>query len=143
VAGKTVNYLFDDLFTDYIELKAETLSSTCFLGNGKGGFTAQPLPKALQMAPIMCWTQAKHPNGQNLWLAGGNFYDVMPYEGRYDAQPISLLTLDGKKNLVSLPPYDFSRLNCQVRDIKWMGDILLIAANNDSLLFFKKKGKDH
>ena len=44
VAGKTVQYMFDDLFTDYIELKAETLSSSCFLGDGKGGFKQVELP---------------------------------------------------------------------------------------------------
>ena len=38
VAGKTVQYMFYDLFKDYIELKAETLSSSCFLNDGKGNF---------------------------------------------------------------------------------------------------------
>ena len=36
VAGKTVQYMFFDLFKDYRELKAETLSSTCFLMTAKG-----------------------------------------------------------------------------------------------------------
>ena len=38
VAGKTVQYMFYDLFKDYVELKAETLSSCCFINDGKGNF---------------------------------------------------------------------------------------------------------
>jgi hypothetical protein len=36
VAGKTVDYMFYDLFKDYTELKAETLGSACFINDGKG-----------------------------------------------------------------------------------------------------------
>jgi hypothetical protein len=42
VAGKTVQYMFFDLFKDYIELKAETLSSSCFINDGKGNFEKAP-----------------------------------------------------------------------------------------------------
>ena len=141
VAGKTVNYLFDDLFTDYIELKAETLSSTCFLGNGKGGFTALPLPKPLQMAPIMCWTQAKQPNGQNLWLAGGNFYGVLPYEGRYDGLVPTLFTYNPSRSEWDIV-YRFRSPDGEARDLKWIrtaqqGTLLIEARNNDSLVIYK------
>jgi len=38
VAGKTVQYMFYDLFNNYRELKAETLASACFINDGKGSF---------------------------------------------------------------------------------------------------------
>ena len=51
VAGKTVQYMFYDLFKDYIELKAETLGSSCFINDGKGNFK-KDLPDDLQLAPV-------------------------------------------------------------------------------------------
>ncbi len=55
VAGKTVQYVFFDLFKDYTELKAETLSSSCFINDGKGNFTRTDLPDALQLAPVFAF----------------------------------------------------------------------------------------
>src|SRR4029079_17666671 len=81
VAGKTVQYVFFDLFKDYTELKAETLSSSCFINDGKGNFVRKDLPEDLQLAPIMSFTSDA---GGDLFAAG-NFYGVIPYEGRYDA----------------------------------------------------------
>ena len=52
IAGKTVDYILYNLFEGYKELKAETLGSTCFINDGKGGFTAQVLPDELQLAPL-------------------------------------------------------------------------------------------
>ena len=83
VAGKTVQYMFYDLFKDYTELKAETLSSSCFINDGKGHFTRMDLPEELQLAPVMSF--ASYDNQTKTFLAAGNFYGVTPYEGRYDA----------------------------------------------------------
>ena len=44
--------MFYDLFKDYLEFKAETLSSSCFLNDGKGNFTRTDLPEELQQAPV-------------------------------------------------------------------------------------------
>ena len=52
VAGKTVQYMFYDLFKDYKELKAETLSSSCFINDGKGNFTRKDLPDELQLSTL-------------------------------------------------------------------------------------------
>ena len=83
VAGKTVQYIFGDMFKDYIELKAETLSSSCFINDGKGNFKRKDLPESLQLAPIMSFTSYNEKPGS--FLAAGNFFGVIPYEGRYDA----------------------------------------------------------
>ena len=141
VAGKTVNYLFDDLFKDYIELKAETLSSTCFMGDGKGGFTKTPLPKQIQLAPVMAWA-ALDPKNANRFLAAGNFYGVLPYEGRYDALLPTSFSFNKAVSAFNIT-YDFKSANGEVRDFKWVhtdkyGDVLVQARNNNSLLFYKK-----
>lgn len=134
VAGKTVQYMFDDLFKDYTELKAETLSSSVFIGDGKGGFTRQDLPKALQLSPVFAFASLSNNN----WLAGGNFYGVLPYEGRYDAlQP----TWFGWNNQGFQKKGILPAVDGEIRDAKWVktakqDDLLVIARNNQPLLFF-------
>jgi hypothetical protein len=138
VAGKTVQYIFYDLFKDYVELKAETLGSCCFINDGKGNFTKKDLPDELQLAPVFSFT----PEGNdNAYLATGNFYGVIPYEGRYDALLPTSFSFDKKtsgfQTMKNLPLMDG-----EVRDAKWLnygkGDkILIIARNNKELLFYR------
>ena len=134
VAGKTVQYMFDDLFKDYTELKAETLSSSFFTGDGKGGFTRSDLPAGLQLSPLFMFTDVKN----NGWLAGGNFYGVLPYEGRYDALQPTWFSWTGKGLQTGgiLPTVEG-----EIRDAKWVhsakqGDVLVLSRNNQPLLFF-------
>lgn len=139
VAGKTVDYMFYDLFKDYKELKAEVLGSSVFINDGKGNFTRQDLPEALQLAPIFSFRQLAKNN--NTYISGGNFFDVIPYEGRYDAQPLALFKTDKSGNVQYLHQPDLISVKGQVRDIKWMhtakyGEVLVVARNNDSLLFY-------
>ena len=140
VAGKTVQYMFFDLFKGYLELKAETLSSSCFLNDGKGNFKRMDLPEALQMAPIFSFARIPGNNNSS-YLAGGNFYGVIPYEGRYDALYPTQFSFDKKaanfQSSILLP-----ELSGEVRDIKWLNykkgeKLMVIARNNDSLLFYK------
>ena len=139
VAGKTVQYMFYDLFKDYIELKAETLSSCCFINDGKGGFKKMELPDELQLAPVFSFTSSY--GSKNNFIAAGNFYGVVPYEGRYDALLPTFFSLNKMKNefqsVSNLPMPDG-----EIRDMKWInyskGDkILVMARNNKELLFYK------
>lgn len=144
VAGKTVQYLLFDLFKDYTELKAENLASTCFLGDGRGGFRKTDLPTPLQVAPIFAFTQAA-PGSMNGFLAGGNFYGVIPYEGRYDALLPTTFVFNGQKGRFedtgSLPIPEG-----EVRDAHWVttanGEAMLVVArNNMPLLFLRPSPK--
>jgi hypothetical protein len=140
VAGQTVQYMFYDLFRDYTELKAETLSSSCFINDGKGNFTRKDLPDALQLAPIFSFAPVEN-NTANNYLAAGNFYGVMPYEGRYDA--LFPTTFSYNKNASSFSSSStLPEVNGEARDVKWLrttngNKILVVARNNDSLLFYK------
>ena len=81
MAGKTVQYMFYDLFKDYTELKAEVLGSSCFINDGKG--ILQGLICLMNCNwPRYCHLQKPEPGN---FIAGGNFYGTIPYEGRYDA----------------------------------------------------------
>jgi hypothetical protein len=139
VAGKTVQYLFGDLLKDCTELQVETLSSSCFINDGKGNFIRSDLPTALQLSPIFSFTSWPGRN-KNSYIASGNFYGVLPYEGRYDAMNPTIFDYDknsGHFNMLSELP----ELDGEFRDAKWIdyngAKILVIARNNDQLIFLK------
>lgn len=134
VAGKTVQYMFYDLFKDYTELKAELLSSSCFINDGKGNFTQEDLPEELQLAPVMAFAPSLQKGN---FIGGGNFYGVIPYEGRYDALLPTLFSVGGNSYSHLLPG-----IEGEIRDIKWINigngkKILALARNNNSVVFLK------
>ena len=142
VAGKDVQYIFYDLFKNYIELKAETLSSSCFINDGKGNFKRTDLPDELQEAPIFSFAPVPD-HSQPSYLAVGNFYGVIPYEGRYDALFPTLFSFNKEKDENQFDQISvLAGINGEMRDAKWLNTaegkkILVIAMNNDKLVFLK------
>jgi hypothetical protein len=139
VAGKTVQYVFYDLFKDYTELKAEVLASSCFINDGKGNFKRIDLPQELQLAPIFSFTP--FDNKTNDYLAAGNFYNVIPYEGRYDALQPTFFSYNKNQGTLQYDS-ELASVTGQARDAKWInyaggGKILIIARNNEPLIFLK------
>ena len=139
VAGKTVQYVFYDLFKDYTELKAEVLASSCFINDGKGNFKRIDLPQELQLAPIFSFTP--FDNKTNNYLAAGNFYNVIPYEGRYDALQPTFFSYNKNQGALQYDS-ELASVTGQARDAKWInyaggGKILIIARNNQPLIFLK------
>jgi len=139
VAGKTIDYMFDDLFKDYQELTAEELASCCFINDGKGNFKKMILPNELQLAPVMSFVSLN--NSSQGFLAGGNFYGVTPYEGRYDALQPTIISFNKTRSAFSsqMALRDFSG---EIRDAKWIqladkSKVLIIARNNLELSFLK------
>ncbi|MEP6727980.1 MAG: VCBS repeat-containing protein [Bacteroidota bacterium] len=140
VAGKTVQYTFYDLFKDYLELKAETLSSCSFMNDGKGNFSMQELPATTQMAPVFAFA-AIDGDKQSDYMAVGNFYGVMPYEGRYDALFPTIFSAgksEGFNSISNLPS-----IPGEMRDAKWLNcadgkKLLVLARNNGKLAFLQK-----
>ena len=138
VAGKTVQYMFYDLFKDYQELKAETLSTSYFINDKKGGFIQYALSKQLQLAPVFSF--ASLPDSHNkMYLASGNFYGVIPYEGQYDGLYPTMFSVEKPSVSVTSP---FNELVGEFRDAKWIkgkndSKTLVLTRNNSSLLFFK------
>jgi len=133
VAGKTIQYLFGSQLDGARQLRADRLGSAVFFNNGKGGFVIKEMPEEMQLAPLFCFVGL-----DGGWLAGGNFYGVQPYEGRYDAMDPSVFGYD--KRLVfdrSLPG-----IGGECRDAKWVrvGDgkrLLVLARNNEGLVFLR------
>jgi hypothetical protein len=128
--------MFHDLIKYSSELNAEPLSSSCFLGDGHGGFRRVDLPFDLQLAPVFMFV----PLEDGSYLAGGNFYGVLPYEGRYDALQPTQFRWDKAKSQLK-PGRILPAVNGEIRDAKWIrtakhGNMLIIARNNEPLLFY-------
>lgn len=135
-----------DVFYGWIDtikpIVAQRLGSAVCYGNGKGNFTVSDLPADLQLSPVFSFQKINKPlSNSNLYISGGNFFDVIPYEGRYDAQPLALFSLSKNREVKYMPQQNLTALKEQVRDLKWLhtakfGDVLVVAANNSSLLFY-------
>lgn len=144
VAGETVQYMFYDLFKDYKELKAEVLGSSCFINDGKGNFLRKDLPDELQLAPIFSFAPS-FSTQPGCFIAAGNFYGVIPFEGRYDALLPTQFSFNKQANsfetITNIPFADG-----EIRDIKRIKsvggkELLVMARNSNSLLFFSKNEK--
>jgi len=137
VAGKTVQYIFYDLFKNYTELKAEVLGNSCFINDGKGNFKRIDLPQELQFAPIFSF--ANFDSKTNTFLASGNFYNVIPYEGRYDALQPSLFSFNKQQGVFQYNS-ELAFVTGEARDLKWINyaggkKVLILARNNQPLVF--------
>ncbi len=74
-------------------------------------------------------------------MLGGNFYDVTPYEGRYDAQPLGLFSIGKNNSVTTIHQSNLYDIKGAVKDIKWLrtakGKLLLVAANNEPLRWYR------
>jgi hypothetical protein len=140
VAGKTVQYMFYNLFKDYRESKAEVLTSSCFLNDGKGAFTRIDLPQEMQISPLYAFVNI-NVNGITNWLGAGNFYGTVPYEGRYDGMLATSFSFSPSKNSF-YPGVNIPSIDNEVRDFKWLQvaggkKILIVAGCNTGLQFYE------
>ena len=137
-AGKTVQEAFGTSLNDAKVLNGETLASTAFINDGKGNFTARPLPSIMQLSPVSAFSVIT-TNNTSILISGGNFYGVLPYEGRYDAMSLTFC-INNKGSFTQpqlLPPS--LNIKGEVRDVQPIKlgskNSLIIARNNDSLVF--------
>ena len=141
-AGKTVQEIFGDKLNGALVLQAQTLANGVFINDGKGNFSFQQLPLEMQAAPVFAYLpEDTNHDGLTDIIAGGNFYGVLPYEGRYDADWGDVL-INKKDHYEFVSPVETGWLTRgEVRDIKKIktakGDVYVVARNNDSLLFFQ------
>ena len=80
------------------------------------------------------------PEKDGAYIAAGNFYGVIPFEGRYDALLPTGFYFDKVKNSF-VTQFNIEEVDGEARDAKWInykdGKVLVIARNNKSLVFFK------
>jgi hypothetical protein len=142
-AGEVMKDVFYGWIDTVKPVMAERLGSAVLYGDGKGSFTINDLPPQLQLSPIFSFQKINQPSSsENRYVSGGNFYDVIPYEGRYDAQPLAMFSSKGN-TINYFPQINLSQIQSQIRDLKWIrtanGNVLLAAGNNDRILFLGYK----
>jgi len=137
MAGKTVEEIFGEKLKGATEFDATTIASKILINDGKGHFITGDLPYSLQWSPIFAFAPYDfNGDGKMDFVAGGNFFGVDPFEGRYDAMALGLSLGDGKGNFNNLIQHS-GPLICsgEVRDIKFITvnkkRCLLIARNNE------------
>lgn len=141
MAGKTMDEIFGDRLDKATLFEADTLASMVLMNDGKGNFSERSLPASLQWAPIYSFlVNDFNKDGKTDVVAGGNFYGTTPYEGRYDATPLTLCLGNGNgtfKPVLPLPE-TFNNINGEVRDIQSITlanhtKAFIVAINNKSL----------
>lgn len=141
-AGKTVSEVFGEQLQNAYVLNVNTTASGICTNDGNGNFTFHPLPVTVQEAPVFSFlTDDINGDGRKDIFSAGNFYGVLPYEGRYDANwgDVLLNTGNGKYRWLS-PQKSGWLVRGEVRDIQKIktsvGYLYAVARNNDSILFF-------
>ena len=144
-AGQTIEQVFGDNLKNATSLTIETLSSVMLMNNRKGNYVISKLPKEVQWSPVFTFLAGDFNGDQRTdIIAAGNFYGVLPYEGRYDASYGSLLL--GREHLpfqVLDPTTSGIMLEGEVRDSKMIRTIggnrlIIFSRNNNTILFYKQ-----
>ncbi len=140
----------DDIFTKEelegtIKLEAYEFATGVLMNEGNGTFTFKRLPMEAQFSTMYAIEISDFDSDGNVdILLGGNLYRVKPEAGRYDASYGVFLKGDGRGGFKSVSPLKSGlSMNGEVRDftiIKSAGtNLLMVARNNDSVLFYKTK----
>ena len=148
-ADKTVGEIFGSKLEQATQFSANDFNTEVFLNDGKGNFTVKLLPREAQIAPVFAMAvNDVDGDGMPDIVLGGNFYGVLPYEGRYDAS-IGTVLLQAKNGQFKSSPYRETGLllNGEVRDIKILkgahgATYFLVARNNEALECWRLMGKN-
>jgi len=117
------------------------------LNDGKGKFNFKRLPKEAQFSAMYGIEISDFDeDGNKDIVLGGNLYRVKPEVGRYDGSYGIFLKGDGSGNFTSVPQLNSGLvIDGEVRDFALIrskgANLLMVARNNDSVLFLKIKKK--
>lgn len=144
-AGKTVEEVLGDGVDRAVVLTAECLSSVMLTNNGAWGFAVTRLPKEAQWSPVFTFVTGDwNRDGVTDVIAAGNFYGVLPYEGRYDASYGTVLLGERGKGFHALPMDQSGlMLEGEVRDGKVLrtarGPLLVFSRNQGAPVFYRPR----
>jgi enediyne biosynthesis protein E4 len=145
MAGKTVAEIFGKRLNKATRFTAHTMATQIWRNDGRGYFSPEMMPPAVQWAPVYAFACADfNGDGSPDILAGGNYHGVTPYEGRYDALlPISCFGY-GRGGFITGLPFEnaLRQIKGQIRAIQPIQlaggkKALLLAVNNGCLSFLQ------
>ncbi len=85
---------------EVLQLPVTTFETTLFLNRGDASFETSPLPREVQMAPVMCiYSEDVDQDLQTDLILAGNKFDVRPEVGRMDASQGVFLQAGGGRNI--------------------------------------------
>ncbi|MEP6746799.1 MAG: VCBS repeat-containing protein, partial [Bacteroidota bacterium] len=144
LAGQTIEEIFGGKLEIAKKLTASTLSSTLLINNGKGSYAVSKLPIQVQWSPVFTFlTGDFNEDHQTDVIAAGNFYGVLPYEGRYDASYGSVLLSNNSGGFNTLSPFQSGFMPAgEIRDIKAIKmaggkTLFAVARNNQEILLYQ------
>ncbi|HMC85827.1 MAG TPA: VCBS repeat-containing protein, partial [Chitinophagaceae bacterium] len=146
LAGQTIEEVFGDKLDHTEKFTASILSSVLLTNDGKGNFSISKLPMQVQWSPVFSFLTGDFDGDHKTdIIAAGNFYGVLPYEGRYDAGYGSVLLNKDASVFIALSPFQSGFMPTgEIRDIKAIKTadnktIFALARNNNSILFYRLK----
>ncbi len=124
--------------------EARLFASSVALNNGDGSFDLQPLPIEAQYAPVYAVQPEDFDgDGHTDLVIAGNFFEVPPVRGRYDASYGLMLRGDGAGRFAAV---DLETSNLvivgQVRDLELLqyadgSRLIVVARNNETVQIFR------
>lgn len=143
MAGETAETIMGDRLRQMKKISVTTLASSIVM-NRAGNMQISALPSMTQWSPIFAFLPADFDkDGDTDVIAAGNFYGVLPYEGRYDAGNGVYLQNKNAELSETVNLRSGLALQGEIRDIKRIkvsgkGELILAARNNQDLLFYRK-----
>jgi enediyne biosynthesis protein E4 len=121
-------------------LTADNLKSSVLMKDG-AQFKLVSLPMAAQLSPIYAIEILDLDDDKKLDLVvGGNFYKLKPEIGRLDGLNGGYFKGDGKGNFNFISAMASGlKVSGEVRDIVSLGENLVFARNNQTVVSFKRK----
>ena len=137
---------FEKVFTkemlkNSVKKHVQRFASVYLENRGNGDLELKNLPTDAQLSTTESILIEDFDNDGNLDIAlGGNFYEMQPSISRFDASFGSVLRGDGKGNFRTINPLETGWiLRGAVRDIKKIGNWIIVAANNENVQVFEIK----
>jgi len=142
-AGKRIEEIFtkEELETSFTKDVYQS-QSLLLINNGNGNFAFKTLPVAAQFSPVHAIESMDFNNDGKMDLVlCGNFFDVIPEMGRYDASYGLILQGIGDGKFVPLEAQSGFSVKGQIRQVRIIKDakgkeLLFVVRNNDATSVF-------
>jgi hypothetical protein len=141
-AGKNMKEVFTDQTLQKAKRFEVNILASGFLRNNNNSFTFTAFPEMLQTAPITAFEKFDFfGNGSESVLAGGNYFGVIPFHGRYDSFSGALIESEHKISLSNRYGLDMTMRSVRHLKVIQHNDqpYLLVIINNDDAAIYEIK----